>query len=515
MNAYGTGGNMNNKVLKSSLQVTAIVFLVKILGLLKQSIVAMICGATYETDLFFLATGLVTQLCVVIFSSISISLLSLYFDSTAKKDYEYATSVISSVLKVIIPICFVMSVFTCVLAPIFAKVLAPSYNAEQAKELATIIRILSILFVLNAYYLIINVTLEAQKNLLPGKILNLLQNLFTIVFVVFVYKKYGVISLVYGMVFANVVGCIYITIRASKFYAFGFRQLFRWSEVKQLLRLSFPLLIGNAMYEISDIIDKQIASQLGNGVVSYLAYGTSINEIISSLIGTTVSSVLFVHYAAWVSEGRKDLISSELGKSIRVLVFILLPITVVGIVSRYDIVKILYGRGSFGEYDIFCTSGVVLGYAVGFVFQALRANLVKVFYSLKDTRTPMINGIICITVNIIVSIALSRVIGISGVAFGTSIAMILATALLLINLKYRLMDFSISSDLKNFIKQFMAFIVSFAFAQIFQSAMIPMSFIRLALVSGCAIITYIVVCTITKEETTIYYVDLIKKRIVR
>ncbi len=506
---------MNNKIIKSSLQITAIVFLIKIMGLLKQSIVAMICGATYETDLFFLATGLVTQLCVVIFSSISISLLSIYLDSTVKENYEYATAVISSVLKVLIPVCILMSIFTCIFAPILARILAPSYDTVQINELAAFIKILSILFILNAYYLIINVTLEAQKILLPGKILNLLQNFFTIVFVVFVFRKYGITSLVYGMVLANVVGCIYITIRASKYYSFGFKQLFRWSEVKQLLLLSFPLLIGNAMYEISDIIDKQISTKLGNGVVSYLAYGTSINEIISSLTGTTVSSVLFVHYASWASEGRNDLISSELGKSIRVLVYILLPITAVGIVSRYDIVNILYGRGSFGEYDILCTAGVVFGYAVGFVFQALRANLVKVFYSLKDTRTPMINGIICITVNIFVSIALSKIIGISGVAFGTSIAMMLATALLLMNLKYRLSDFSISSDLKNLVKQFLAFIISYVFAQMVQNIVVPMSFIRLVLVSGCVFITYIIVCIFTKEETTSYYVNFVKKRIVR
>lgn len=501
---------MNNKIVKTSIQVSLIVLIIKVLGLLKQSIIAMICGATYETDLYFLASGLISQLCIVIFSSISISLLSIYVEKKHSNGDEYASSVINSVLKAIIPIGFILGMVFSIYAPFFATILAPSYNSNQINELSEFIRMMSILFILNGYYLTINVALEANKIMLPGKVLNLLQNLLTIIFAILLFERYGSSILIFALVFANVVSCIYITIRARKYFRIEISSIFQKKEVLLLISLSVPLLIGNAMYEINDIIDKQIASNFGNGVVSYLSYGTSINEIISSLIGTTISSILFVHYATWAAEGKKKLITEKLEKSISVLIFILLPITVVTIICRYDIVSFLYGRGSFNHTDIINTSLVVLGYAVGFVFQALRANLVKVFYSLKDTKTPMINGIICITVNITLSILMSRVIGISGVAFATSIAMLVATILLTKRLKKLLPLFRIFRNKGNYFKLIILFFITMISTFLLYSTLSVSSFIKLIVTSVWVYIVFGVGGLVLKESNIEYICSKIK-----
>lgn len=71
-----------------------------------------------------------------------------------------------------------------------------------------------------------------------------------------------------------------------------------------LISLAGPLIVGNAIYEINDIVDKQISSGLGHGGVSVLSYGASINEIVTSLIVTSLSTVLFSHYATWIAEGK-------------------------------------------------------------------------------------------------------------------------------------------------------------------------------------------------------------------
>ena len=72
--------------------------------------------------------------------------------------------------------------------------------------------------------------------------------------------------------------------------------------------------MGNAIYEINDIVDKQIASSLGHGSVSFLSYGASINEIVSTLIISSVSTVLFSHYATWIAEGAIKKIEDSIKK---------------------------------------------------------------------------------------------------------------------------------------------------------------------------------------------------------
>lgn len=75
------------------------------------------------------------------------------------------------------------------------------------------------------------------------------------------------------------------------------------------------------------------------------------------------------------------------------------------------IVGVLYGRGSFSTEAISRTNGVVIGYAAGFFFQAARATIVKVYYAFQDTKTPMINGAISVGVNVVLSITLSKFLG--------------------------------------------------------------------------------------------------------
>lgn len=76
----------------------------------------------------------------------------------------------------------------------------------------------------------------------------------------------------------------------------------------------------------------------------------------------------------------------NLKRVLEILTLLLFPIMVMCIVAGDKIVEIFYGRGNFGEREIWMTYGVVIGYAVGFVFQATRSNLVKVYYAFQDSK---------------------------------------------------------------------------------------------------------------------------------
>ena len=91
-------------IIHSTVLVTMVTFLIKFLGLVKQSVLAAVCGATAETDAFFVGSGVIVSLCIVIFSAISISLLSLHTDALLKEGREKSNDLINAVLRVFIPI---------------------------------------------------------------------------------------------------------------------------------------------------------------------------------------------------------------------------------------------------------------------------------------------------------------------------------------------------------------------------------------------------------------------------
>lgn len=97
-----------------------------------------------------------------------------------------------------------------------------------------------------------------------------------------------------------------------------------------------------------------------------------------------------------------------------------------------EIVQILFGRGAFDENTVLFVSRALKIYALGIVGASFRDVLNKVFYSMKDTKTPMINGTIAVAVNIGLNVVLVRRFEYLGLAFATSISATVCTILLLI-----------------------------------------------------------------------------------
>ena len=448
-------------ILKSSFQISIITLSVKFLGLIKQAILASYCGANKETDLFFLSSGIMAAFCIVLFSALSISLLSMHTEMLIQEGREQSNKLINKALRLFLPISILISILFFTFSPLLSLIIAPSYSTDERSELIYYLRIMSLLFMFWCYSQIVNVVLETDKIFLPGRLRNLFQNLLIIIAALLLYKDYGVKSLLFAFLLSGFFEAVILTICARKKLKFTFGKIPMDDKMKKLLGLSVPLALGNAIYEVNDIVDKQISTGLGHGNVSFLTYGSSVNEIVTSVIITSVSTVLFSHFATWVSEKKIDKITDSLKNSIELLSIVIMPIMVVCLLCGDSIVYLLYGRGNFGEYEVNKTYGVVIGYSIGFAFQAMRANFSKVFYAFQDTKTPMVNGIIAVGCNILLSYLLSRVIGISGVALATSISMIIVTVLLLSKINKYLPDFSIKSSIYEILKIIIAGIVAF------------------------------------------------------
>lgn len=500
-------------ILASTVQVSAALFLIKILGVLKQSLVAAICGATAETDAYFIATGVITALCTVVFSAISISLLSIHTDRLIKQGRANSNKLISTTLLVFLPIALLITAIFAFGAPFVAKLLAPSSSGDQLQLLIRYIRIMSPMFICYCYFLVINVVLETDKRFLPGKGQAFFQNLFVIIAAIFLYKKFDIQSLVFAFLAAGLINCITITWSARKLFKFSFSNQGESETIKYLLAISIPLIVGNAIYEINDIVDKQIASGLGHGNVSLLSYGASINEIVTTLIIQSVSTVIFSHYATWIAEGKIKECGDNLKRSLEYLFVIIMPVMVMCIVDGNQIVKILYGRGNFGGGEIMSTYGVVIGYAVGFVFQAARANIVKIYYAFQDTKRPMINGAISVGINIILSILLSRIFGVAGIAVATSIAMLIVTILLLPGVKKYIPGFNIKTIFPECGKGIIVGLI-IATGSVGLKLLIPGDGILKFLVIGAfVVIIYFVLMMLMKSECVLHFAGLAKAKL--
>jgi len=506
----------NKSIVRSTLFLSLIVLLIKVLGFVKQAIIAAYFGATIQTDVYFIASGVLVSVSIAVFTAISISSLSLYIDKLTNYGRKSANTFLTSTIKVFLPLSAIVSMLIALLAQPIAGVLAPSYVGEELKLLSQYLRIMSVTFFLSSYYYIINVSLEAEKNFFPAKGFSFFQNLFIIIASIFFSEKFGIISLLYAFLLANVAQILFISPFAKKHYKFLFKSEFRWQEIRALLKMTLPLVIGNAIYQVNNIVDKVISSGLEKGQVSVLTYGQSINELVSVVIVSSVSTVLFSHYSAWVAEGRIERLQDNLLNTISWLVILILPITLITIICRVEIVEVLYGRGSFNTETTYLTSNVLFGYAVGFFFSAVHGIMVKGYYAFKDTKTPMIYGSIAVGINIFLSYVLSRFMGSAGIGLATSIAMLVSSILGIVQFKKHVKGFSLRTTKSVVVKSLLATAIMSFCLYLLHSFLQIGDFITLmisGLLGGLIYLVLLVLFRCQQVYNVIFYIEMRIKKV--
>lgn len=435
-----TGGpNSRKGIVASSVAVSLFVVLTKVIGFVRQAVVAAYFGATAETDAFFLASGFVMSFGVMAFSSLSVTLLTMYVNERERAE-ACGNELVSSALKVFVPVSAIIALLMCLFSDALAYVLAPAYDADELGVVSHYLRLLCVVAFLYCPYLILNAVLEANKAFLAGRALALFQSLLLIVAAVFFSDGGNVLVLVVAFALASVANLVYIAARASRYFRFCRRAPLLTPQMKNLVTLMLPVLLGNAVLEVNSIVERGVASTLESGSVSALTYGWSVYEIVTGVVVSSLASVLFSYFAGYLAKGDVDGMTSCLEKCVVTLTLSLAPVTVLTILCSDDIVSVLYLRGSFGDSARAATSIVVATYAIGFVPTAIRSILTKAHYAFQDSRAPMLNGIATVVCGGAGSVVLAVVfgMGIAGIGIAVSGSMFLSAALYQRSLSLRL-----------------------------------------------------------------------------
>ena len=500
-------------IVKSTILISLFTIFIKLLGLIKQTLMASFCGASLSTDAFYISTGVIGQIIMILFASLSVTLLTMYNEEKAKSGDEKANKFINTVLNVLLPVSLICAFIFYFASPLVAKFLAPSYSPSELKILTDYIKIVSIAFVPWCYYLTLNVVLESNKIFLPGRFQGFFQNIFLIVAILFFFNSLGAVSLVYAFLFSGVAEAVLITIIARKEIKLTFKNNFDKEKLKKLLILSVPLIIGNATSEINDIIDKQIATGIGVGTTSLLTYSGTLNEIITGVVLSSISIVLFSHFSTWVSENKIDLLKNNLVKYITVIIFFILPVMVIFITNGDNIISLIYGHGSLSTGDLEKIYVMLIGYVLGFIFQATRNIFAKALYALQDTKTPMYNGIICVVINATLSIWLSKYFGVIGITISTSIAMVIGTIILYIALKKKIPGFSFYKEKNEYFKLLFASTITLIILFVCKQYVVANNFINLFVSAFICIICYILILILLHSKNISYIFSLLKSKL--
>ena len=417
-----------NSILKSMLSVSGIVLLSKALGFVKQMITAKYFGATIQTDLISISEGLITNLDYLLVQALSTAFIPTYLAVSNTREND-TKRFVSDCIKVFFLITAAVSAVVFAASPLVAKILAPSYSPETSAQLAKYIRILTPVFILVTEMALFNSLLKANKSFVPGELIGFNHSVIVIVLVFVIGQTFGADTLIVAFIAYAAFNLLFLALLSRKYWSIQpSGKPFLSEDVKQLLRMMGPLILGYSLVFVNQQVDKIIVSGLGDGVVTAMSYAAVLSNFITTLVGS-LCSVIFTYVTQHIVKGEDDAAAGLTVSSCIQMVTLLLPVSILTILNTEDIVTVVFGRGRFDQTAVANCSYALIGYAMMFVPVVIRELFSRYQYGYGDSKRPMINSSVSIGINIVLSILLSRFWGVLGVTVATSFS-ILACAVL-------------------------------------------------------------------------------------
>ena len=505
--------NLKKSMVFTASAVTVMMLGFKVLGFLKQSIIAYYFGATNETDFFFVALGFLTGSLGTIINSLSVSTITSYTKTRFQEGKDKADRLINALIATGAALLLLFIIFILFFAPVLAKILAPGYSKEELSIIADYIRILSPCYIFVCTQFTLSAVLDSHKSFFAPRLETFIYSVISILFCIIFSKSLGVKSLLAAQIIAGFCFSLFLVLTSLKYHKFSFVNPFKVPEIKKVYASALPLIIGISVIQINEAVDKAIASGRGDGYASSVYYSQTLNQFVTAIIITNIGNILLANFVEMVSKKEMDAVRMQLSKAINFMLCSLIAVSVITVVCAKDIVTIVFFRGNFSIEAVETTSIALIGYAVGFTFIAIREMLARGLYAFNDVKRAMISSIITIICNIVLSVILAKHMGLLGITLGTCFANVLGMIVNSFFLKKYINDYPFGYHIISVLKCVPVAIVLFVFCFAIQKAELANPLVRFVLSSGVGLLFYVTMLYLLRVREVKEVIEKILSRI--
>ena len=201
-------------------------------------------------------------------------------------------------------------------------------------------------------------------------------------------------------------------------------------RVRLLVRRIIPVAVGAGIYQINLLIDTIIASFLPSGSISYLFYADRVNQLPLGVVGVAVGTVLLPLLSRQVQGGNPAAAADSQNRALEFSFLLTLPAAAALMVIAEPVIGVLFERGQFGAPQVQATAAALAVYASGLPAYVLVKTLTPGFFARGDTATPVKVAAVCMAVNLVLNLLLMGPLLHVGIALATSLSAWLNAGLL-------------------------------------------------------------------------------------
>ena len=408
---------------KAGIVVSSTYLISRLLGYLRVLIVTTTFGAGHDLDAFnaaFRIPDLIFQL--VAAGAVASALVPMVGGLLATGEERRAWRVVSTVANIMLVALAVLAVAAFIAAPVLVPaVIAPGFDQAGLDETIALTRMMLAAPVLLALGAVATSALNAEQRFAASAVAPIVYNLAIIAAALFLGSSFGVTGLAIGVV-AGSFG--HLAVQLPSLFRVGFRYVPRIdlsdADARRALILMAPRVLGLGASQITIVVMVALASNFGSGAVTDWTNAFTLLQIPLGVIGIPLGIVIFPSLARELAVGRTGLYLQLVSRSLRILLFVMLPIAAIGMALRVQTVDLLLGYGKVDRAAVLLTADTLQLFLIGLAAHASIGVLARAFYARGDTRTPVAAAILAVVINTTLGVGLVGVIGLP--ALGLAIA---------------------------------------------------------------------------------------------
>lgn len=414
----------------------------RLLGLFRDRLFASLFGAGPVLDAYFAAYRIPDLLFnLLILGTLSAAFLPVFSSYVAKgpAGRKEAFTVAHSILTLTTLVLAACALVLLVLAPAIIPILAPGFDAERRQDAVLLSRIMLLQPLLLGVSSVLGGVLTSFGRFFAYAAAPVLYNAGIILGTLLFVPRLGIAGLGWGVVLG---ACLHLLVQVPAAWRLGFH--FRpdvrihAEGLRQMRRLVIPRLVGLLAGQAGLLVVTVVGSLLAAGSIVVFTFAENLQAVPVGIIGVSFAVAAFPQLSEAAARSAAGDFLGTLVRSIRLVLFFVLPLSLSMLLLRAQLVRVVLGTGQFDPGDVQRTFSV-LGVLVVSVFaQSLIPLLARAFFALHDTRTPMGASVIAIIVNIVSALLLARGFGVVGLAAAFALASIVHFLLLLTFLHARL-----------------------------------------------------------------------------
>jgi putative peptidoglycan lipid II flippase len=366
-------------------------FLSQILALVRDRLLAASFGAGSTLDIYYAAFRIPDFIFITVGSMVSISVLIPFLMDKMKDGQEEGKRFISNIFSFFFLLIVVSGVIAFFFVPVLSKYLFPGFTGDKLEQVIQLTRILLLSPIFLGLSNILGTLTQAYRRFFLYAVSPILYNLGIILGVIFLYPMFGLAGLAYGVIVGAILHFaiqIPFIIESGLFPRLQFR--FDFKEIRKVLFISIPRTFTLGSDSISIIFLLSFASLMTAGSIAVFNFSYNLQSVPLSIIGVSYSLAAFPMLIKFFSSGEKKKFAEQAIASARHIVFWSVPVVVLFIVLRAQIVRTILGSGQFNWSDTRLTAAALAVFAMSLVFQNLTMLFVRAYYAVGKTKKPFI-----------------------------------------------------------------------------------------------------------------------------